>query len=97
MNSSLMCCARSASAAESSEPSEKEEEEEEDEVAIASPTEIENEVGGTDTSERGFDLRRLSTNIVVIIHRLCAQRYPDDVFKENERFRRYIIVSPKRE
>ena len=44
----------SASAAESSEPSEKEEEEEEDEdemVAIASPTEIENEVGGTDTSE----------------------------------------------
>ena len=40
-----------ASAAESSEPSEKEEEEEEEVVAIASPTEIENEVGGTDTSE----------------------------------------------
>jgi len=43
----------SASAAESSEPSEKEEEEEDEDemVAIASPTEIENEVGGTDTSE----------------------------------------------
>ena len=43
-----------ASAAESSEPSEKEEEEEGEEeevVAIASPAEIENEVGGTDTSE----------------------------------------------
>lgn len=42
-------------------------------------------------------MRRLSIIVDVIVHRLCAQRYPDDVFKENERFRRYIIVSPKRE
>ena len=32
-----------------------------------------------------FDLRRLSIIVDVIVHRLCAQRYPDDAFKENER------------
>ena len=41
-------------------------------------------------------MRRLSIIVVIIIHRLCAQRYPDDVFKENER-EKIINVSPKRE
>ena len=41
-------------------------------------------------------MRRLSTDVVVVDHRLCAQRYPDDVFKENER-EKIINVSPKRE
>ena len=40
-------------------------------------------------------MRRLSIIVDVIVHRLCAQRYPDDAFKENER--EDVIVSPKRE